>query len=124
VDFLRRAVAAPRTEIVVHRAARRQIPRDVAPLAAGAQDMHHASTTRRLPYRPAMPDTPNLRPAARDELTRSLSRSRFGSTSEHYAGVDRGLGRTATAATVEMAQRQFETLNATDDDAGRRADTR
>src|ERR1017187_1024007 len=26
-----------------------------------------------IPYRPGMPDTPNLRPATRDELTQSLS---------------------------------------------------
>jgi len=42
VDFLQRAVVAPQTKVVVHRAARRQILRDVAPLAVGAQDIHHA----------------------------------------------------------------------------------
>src|SRR5947209_6346815 len=42
MDLLQRAVPAPQAEIAVHRAARRQVLRDVAPLAAGAQHIHHA----------------------------------------------------------------------------------
>ena len=42
VDLLQRAVVAPQTKVFVHRAARRQILRDVAPLAPGAQDIHDA----------------------------------------------------------------------------------
>src|SRR5207248_6467798 len=42
VNGLQRAVVAPRTKIVVHRAARRRVFQHVAPLAAGAQDIHHA----------------------------------------------------------------------------------
>jgi len=42
----------------------------------------------------------------------------------HYAGVDRRLGRTATAETVEMALRRFEPLDAADEDGGGRATAR
>ena len=41
MDLLQRAVPAPQAKISVHRAARWQVLRDVAPLAAGAQDIHH-----------------------------------------------------------------------------------
>jgi hypothetical protein len=41
MHLLQRAVPAPQTEIAVHGAARRQVLRDVAPLAAGAQHVHH-----------------------------------------------------------------------------------
>ena len=40
--LLQRAIPAPPAEIAVHRAARGQVLRDVAPLAAGAQHIHHA----------------------------------------------------------------------------------
>src|ERR1700712_1912196 len=40
VDAIERAVVGPAAEIVVHRAARRQILRQRSPLAAGAQDVH------------------------------------------------------------------------------------
>src|SRR5262249_39288461 len=42
MDVLQRSVPAPQAEIAVDRAARRQVLRDVAPLAAGAQHIHHA----------------------------------------------------------------------------------
>ena len=42
MHLLQRAVPAPQAEIAVHRAARWQVLRDVAPLAAGAQHIHHA----------------------------------------------------------------------------------
>src|SRR5271166_535183 len=42
VNVLQRSVVAPQTKIVVHRAARRQVFRNEAPLASGAQDIHHA----------------------------------------------------------------------------------
>src|SRR5262249_35076930 len=41
MHLLQRAVPALPAEIAVHRATRRQILRDVAPLTAGAQDIHH-----------------------------------------------------------------------------------
>ena len=42
MNVLQRAVVAPQTKVVVHRTARRQILRDVAPLASGTQDIHDA----------------------------------------------------------------------------------
>src|SRR3954466_14395030 len=42
VDPIQRAVAAPLAEIAVHRAARWQLLRDVAPLVTGAQHIHQA----------------------------------------------------------------------------------
>jgi hypothetical protein len=42
MDVLQRAVVVPQTEIVVHRAARGQVFRNLAPLASSAQDAHHA----------------------------------------------------------------------------------
>ena len=41
MNAIQHAVALPPNEVVVHRAARRKILRKVAPLAAGAQDIHH-----------------------------------------------------------------------------------
>ena len=41
MNAIEHAVAVPPNEIVVHRAARRKILRKLAPLAAGAQDIHH-----------------------------------------------------------------------------------
>src|ERR1700712_2116645 len=40
VDAIERAVVGPAAEVVVHRAARRQILRQRSPLAAGAQEVH------------------------------------------------------------------------------------
>ncbi len=40
MDAIERAVVGPAAEIVVHRAARRQILRQRSPLAAGAQEVH------------------------------------------------------------------------------------
>src|SRR3984885_10916576 len=40
VDAPQRAIPLPAVEVVVHRAARRQVLRDCAPLAAGAQEVH------------------------------------------------------------------------------------
>ena len=48
VNVLQRAVVAPQTKVVIHRAARWQVLRDIAPLASGAQDIHHM-LARRLP---------------------------------------------------------------------------
>ena len=42
MDPLQRAVVAPQAKVAIHRAARRQVFRNVAPLASGAQDVHHA----------------------------------------------------------------------------------
>jgi len=42
MDVLQRSVPVPAAEIAVDRAARRQVLRDVAPLTAGAQHIHHA----------------------------------------------------------------------------------
>src|SRR5580700_3375817 len=42
MDTIERAVAKPPRKIVVQRAARRKVFWDVPPLAAGAQDVHHA----------------------------------------------------------------------------------
>ena len=40
MDLLQRAVVAPQAKVVVYRAAWRQILRNVAPLASGAEDIH------------------------------------------------------------------------------------
>ena len=40
VDLRQRAVVVPKIQIVVQRALRRQILRDIAPLAAGAEHIH------------------------------------------------------------------------------------
>jgi hypothetical protein len=40
VDALQRSVPTPAAEVIIHRAACRQILRDRAPLAAGAEDVH------------------------------------------------------------------------------------
>src|SRR5271165_1071223 len=42
VDALERAVPTPKVEVIVKRRARRQVLRDGAPLAAGAEDVHQA----------------------------------------------------------------------------------
>src|SRR5499427_8437948 len=42
MDPIQRAVAKPPRKIVMHRAARRKVFWDIPPLAAGAQDVHHA----------------------------------------------------------------------------------
>jgi hypothetical protein len=42
MDPIQRAVAIPPRKIVMQRAARRKVLWNVAPLAAGAQDVHHA----------------------------------------------------------------------------------
>ena len=42
MDPIQRAVAMPPRKIVMQRAARRKVFWDVPPLAAGAQDVHHA----------------------------------------------------------------------------------
>src|SRR5512144_2084389 len=42
-NALQRAVVAPQTKVVIHRAARWQGLRDIAPLAAGTQDIHHTA---------------------------------------------------------------------------------
>ena len=42
MDAIERAVPAPQIEVIVDRRARRQVLRDRAPLAAGAQDVHQA----------------------------------------------------------------------------------
>ena len=42
MDLLQRAVVAPQAKVVIHRAAWRQILRNVTPLASGAQDIHDA----------------------------------------------------------------------------------
>ena len=42
MNAIEHAVAVPPNEVVVDRAARRKILRKVAPLAAGAQDVHHS----------------------------------------------------------------------------------
>src|SRR6478752_568043 len=42
MDFLQRAVVAPAGEVVMHRAARGQVFRNIAPLTSGAQYVHHA----------------------------------------------------------------------------------
>ena len=41
MNAIQRTVAMPPNEVVVDRAARRKILRKVAPLATGAQDIHH-----------------------------------------------------------------------------------
>ena len=41
MNAIQHAIALPPNEIVVHRAARRKILRKVAPLATGAQNIHH-----------------------------------------------------------------------------------
>jgi len=42
MDPIQRAVANPPRKIVMQRAARRKVFRNIPPLAAGAQDVHHA----------------------------------------------------------------------------------
>ena len=42
VNTLERSVATPKIEVIVERRARRQVLRDGAPLAAGAEDVHQA----------------------------------------------------------------------------------
>src|SRR6476619_2262776 len=42
MDFLQRAVVAPPGEVVMHRAARRQVFRNIAPLTSSAQHVHQA----------------------------------------------------------------------------------
>ena len=42
VDALERAVPTPKVEVIVKRGTRRQVLRDGAPLAAGAEDVHQA----------------------------------------------------------------------------------
>jgi hypothetical protein len=42
-------------------------------LSAALLRSRRVPATMHTPYRPAMPDTPNLHPATRDELTQSLS---------------------------------------------------
>jgi len=44
VDAIERAVVVPAAEIVIRGAARRQIPRQRGPLAAGRQDVHQMVT--------------------------------------------------------------------------------
>lgn len=41
VDAIERAVVIPAPQVVVHRAARRQVLRQGSPLTAGAEDVHH-----------------------------------------------------------------------------------
>ena len=41
MDPVERAVPVPQAQVVVHGAARRQVLGQIAPLAAGAQDVHH-----------------------------------------------------------------------------------
>jgi hypothetical protein len=41
VDAIERPVLVPASQVVIHRAARRQVLRQRGPLAAGAQDVHH-----------------------------------------------------------------------------------
>ena len=48
VDVLQRAVVAPPTKVVIHRAARWQVLRDIAPLASGAQQYITPLTTSRM----------------------------------------------------------------------------
>ena len=42
MDAIERAVATPAVEVIVKRRTRRQVLRDGAPLAAGAEDVHQA----------------------------------------------------------------------------------
>src|SRR5690242_3823100 len=42
MHLLQCAIPAPQAEIAVHRAARRQVLRDVTPLTASAEHIHHA----------------------------------------------------------------------------------
>jgi hypothetical protein len=42
MDFLQRSVVVPALEVVMHGATRGQVLRNIAPTAAGAQDIHNA----------------------------------------------------------------------------------
>jgi hypothetical protein len=42
MDAIERAVPVPQAEVIMHSAARRQALGQIAPLTAGAQDVHHA----------------------------------------------------------------------------------
>src|SRR5271166_3881900 len=42
VDAIERAIPVPQAEIIMHGATRRQVFGQIAPLAAGAEDVHHA----------------------------------------------------------------------------------
>ena len=52
MDAPKRSVPVPAAEIVVHRAARRQVLRQRCPLAAGAEDEHHPVDDIALDHRP------------------------------------------------------------------------
>lgn len=60
----------------------------------------------------------------RDATVKRWIRRYLETLAEHYAGVDRRLGRTATAETVEMALRRFEPLDAADEKDRERTNAR
>jgi hypothetical protein len=59
----------------------------------------------KLPYRPAMPDTPTLRPATRDELTQSLSFALLFNGRKHLHDADEIMARITAARLIERLER-------------------
>jgi hypothetical protein len=58
-----------------------------------------------MPYRPAMRDTPNLRPAARDELTQSLSFAVRFNGRKRVHGADELMAQITAERLVEYLER-------------------
>jgi len=58
-----------------------------------------------IPYRPTMPDTPNLRPATRDELTQSLSFALRFNGRKRVHDADETMARITAKRLVEHLER-------------------